>query len=60
MASPMDTLHDFYSEFEKLCADVLVRRFNSEMQQAVINGMAERRVGKAGGVKGLSPKAMRA
>ena len=28
------------------------------MQQAGINGMAERAVGKAGGVKGLSPEAM--
>ena len=34
------------------------RRFNSEMQQAGINGMAERAVDKAGGVKGLSPEAM--
>jgi hypothetical protein len=36
------------------------RRFNSEMQQAGIKGMAERAVGEAGGVKGLSPAAMRA
>ncbi len=28
------------------------RRFNSGMQQAGINGMAEREVDKAGGVKG--------
>jgi hypothetical protein len=35
-------------------------RFNSEMQQAGIKGMAERAVGEAGGVKGLSPTAMRA
>ena len=37
-----------------------LRRFNSEMQQGGINGMAERTVDKAGGVKGLSPEAMRA
>ena len=30
------------------------------MQQAGINGMAERTVDKAGGVKGWSPEAMRA
>src|SRR5208282_1274031 len=33
---------------------------NSEMQQGGINGMAERAVDKGGGVKGLSPEAMRA
>lgn len=36
------------------------RHFNSEMQQAGINGMAEQAGDKAGGVKGLSPEAMRA
>jgi hypothetical protein len=34
------------------------RRFNSGMQQAGINGMAERAVDKAGGVKGLPPQAV--
>src|SRR3974377_362994 len=40
--------------------DEIFRRFNSEMQQGGINGMAERAVDKGGGVKGLSPEAMRA
>ena len=34
------------------------RRFNSGMQQACINCMAERAVDKAGGVKGLPPEAV--
>jgi hypothetical protein len=34
------------------------RRFNSGMQQAGINRMAERAMEKAGGVKGLPPEAV--
>ena len=39
-------------------ASLFDRRFNFEMQQAGINGMAERAVDKAGGVKGLPPEAV--
>ena len=48
-----------WAPFHKL-NNIKLRRFNSEMQQGGINGMAERAVDKGGGVKGLSPEAMRA
>ena len=40
------------STFSQVALGVCARRFNSGMQQAGINGMAEREVDKAGGVKG--------
>jgi len=42
----------------EVCFGFWMRRFNSGMQQAGINGMAKRAVEKAGGVKGLPPEAV--